>query len=78
MKREYSKQAEKYIAGQNEKTRDTLFSDIAKLPSGDVKKLKGKKDSYRLRTGNIRILFKIMDNYIYIEKIDNRGQVYKD
>ena len=45
---------------------------------GDVKKMQGSKGKYRLRVGNLRVIFKrIGQNMLYIEAIDNRGQVYK-
>lgn len=46
------------------------------LPAGDVKKLKG-QPYYRLRIGDIRVLFGRDGSVILIVKIDNRGQVYK-
>ena len=47
------------------------------LPAGDVKKLKGKENCYRLRVGNIRILFEKCSDKVHVFKIDNRGDVYK-
>ncbi len=49
---------------------------INKLPNGDVKKLQG-RTGYRLRVGNFRIIFSFSENILYIEEIDNRGQIYK-
>ncbi len=49
---------------------------INKLPQGDVKKLQG-QENYRLRVGDYRIIFDKNGEILYIEKIDNRGQVYK-
>ena len=48
----------------------------------DLKKLKGKyKNVYRVRKGNIRIIFKTVDNEVIVEAvvvdIDYRGGVYK-
>jgi len=77
MKREYSKQAEKYLASQTIVTILRIKSAVEKLPSGDVKKMKGKQNQYRLRVGAIRILFTQTPTLITIEKIDSRGQAYK-
>ena len=49
---------------------------INKLPQGDVKKLQG-QENYRLRVGDYRIIFDKNGEILYIEKIDNRGQVSK-
>ena len=52
---------------------------INQLPSGaGIKKLQG-YDMYRMRVGNIRILYTIDEviRVITIENIDNRGDVYK-
>ena len=72
----YSKQSLKFLKKQDEFTRKRLIQAIAHLPSGDVKKLKG-RNGYRLRVGSFRIIFDKEGNVLFIEKIDNRGQVYK-
>ncbi|MCL2199569.1 MAG: type II toxin-antitoxin system RelE/ParE family toxin [Defluviitaleaceae bacterium] len=77
MKREYSRQAEKFLGGQAVDTIMRIKSAIEKLPAGDVKKMKGTKNQYRLRVGAFRILFTLAPGLIAINKIDNRGQVYK-
>jgi mRNA interferase RelE/StbE len=47
---------------------------------GDIKKLQGKEDEFRLRVGNYRILFTIKDeeDYIAVYRIAPRGQAYKE
>jgi len=45
-------------------------------PSGDIVKLQG-KDGYRLRVGDYRILFDIIETEVIAYKIATRGQVYK-
>ncbi|UNI72509.1 MAG: cytotoxic translational repressor of toxin-antitoxin stability system [Chaetfec virus UA24_244] len=72
----YSKQAIKFLAKQNQGTRERIEGAIEKLPDGDVKKLKG-QPYYRLRVGDFRILFDRDGNVISVIKIDNRGQVYR-
>ena len=73
---QYSKQAVKFLKKQDYTTRSRIVSAINNLPSGDVKKLQG-TSGYRLRVGDFRVLFDRDGNIIYIEKIENRGQVYK-
>lgn len=73
----YSKQAEKFLRKQNQATRNRIIDAIHNLPSGDVKKLQG-INGYRLRIGDYRVIFDKSGNIIYIEKINNRGQIYKE
>lgn len=72
----YSKQAAKFLRKQDTATQKRIIGAINKLPKGDVKKLQARA-GYRLRVGNFRIIFDLEGNVIYIEKIDNRGQIYK-
>lgn len=72
----YSKQAIKFLSKQDKPTRIRIIEAIKQLPQGDVKKLQGQK-SYRLRVGDYRIIFDRNGDILYIEKIDNRGQIYK-
>lgn len=76
MEIQYSKQAIKFLKKQDITTRKRIVNAINSLPSGDVKKLKG-ESGYRLRVGDYRVIFDKLGNVLYIEKIDNRGQVYK-
>ena len=73
------KSAEKFLKKQNKKTQERVLEAIYKLPQGtDVKKLRG-HDLYRMRVGNIRILYTVDDviKVISVEEIDTRGDVYK-
>lgn len=72
----YSKQALKFLKKQDRSTQKRIITAINDLPSGDVKALKG-KNGYRLRIGDYRVIFDKSGNILLIEKIDNRGQVYK-
>ena len=72
----YSKQAIKFLGKQDKPTRIRIVEAISKLPQGDVKKLQG-QESYRLRVGDYRVIFDKNGDILYIEKIGNRGQVYK-
>jgi len=75
---QYSKQANKFLDSQDDDTYNRIKSAVRKLPMGDVKKLQGYKDKYRLRVGSFRVIFKrIGQNMYHVEAIDNRGQVYK-
>ncbi|MBD5505760.1 MAG: type II toxin-antitoxin system RelE/ParE family toxin [Lachnospiraceae bacterium] len=73
----YSKQAEKFLKKQRTITRNRIRNAIQNLPAGDVKKLQG-MNGYRLKVGNYRIIFSRNGDVLYIERIDNRGQIYKE
>jgi len=77
MKPSYTKQSEAYLDKQTEKQAQRIRSAISSLPAGDVRKLKGIENGYRLRIGNVRVLFEKIRNKITVIKIDNRGDVYK-
>ena len=66
---EYKKKAVKYI--------NTCDKAIEKIPLGDIKKLKGLENDYRLRVGNLRVLFTLENDIIIIDEIGPRGQIYK-
>ena len=74
----YSKQAEKYLSSQSDKEYARIKSAVSKLPRGDVKKLQGSKNKYRLRVGDVRVVFTRNGEDIHIETVDSRGQAYKN
>ena len=45
-------------------------------PEGDIKSLI-RRDGYRLRVGDYRVLFDIIDNEITVHEIGLCGQIYK-
>lgn len=74
---EYKKKAVKYINFCDKITKVRLRENIEKLPFGDVVKIQGYECEYRLRVGDIRVLFTIENDTITINDIKPRGQVYK-
>lgn len=74
---EYSKKSVKYINSNNKLTKKRLQEAIEKIPLGDIKKLQGIKNGYRLRVGDLRVLFTMENDNIYIDNIIPRGQAYK-
>ena len=73
----YTKQAETYLDKQTEKQKIRISNAVNALPAGDVKKLKGIENGYRLRIGSVRVLFEKLGNKVTVIKIDSRGDVYK-
>ena len=77
MQIEYSRKSVKYINSADKLTKKRLKEAIEKIPLGDIKKLQGVEDGYRLRVGDLRVLFSMENNKIYIDNIIPRGQAYK-
>lgn len=57
---------------------EILKSDPIPYRSAEVKKIKGYPNTYRIRVGDIRILYKIYkkDRRLVIYDIDYRGRIY--
>ena len=77
MKPIYSKRAAKAISKISNPFKQNIKEAIEKLPAGDIKKLHGYKNAYRLRVGDYRILFD-MGDAIEITNILPRGAAYKN
>ena len=77
MEAEYTRQAEDYLQKQTDKQAARIKRAVSTLPAGDVKKLKGIENGYRLRVGSVRVLFEKDGDKVYVFNIDNRGDVYK-
>ena len=48
-----------------------------RLPAGDVKKLQGVKEEYRLRVGDLRVIFSVRNDTLIIKDVLPRGEAYK-
>lgn len=66
------KEAKKVIGAIGKLTSSSHISNL------DIKKLINTKRSYRIRIGNIRVVFEIDEKQkvIYIHEIDFRGNIY--
>ena len=73
----YSKQAYKYLSKLHKPKRDKLLAEIAKIPAGDVSKMRGADNLYRLRVNDYRVLYTPENDIIKVEKIGSRGDIYK-
>lgn len=73
----------KFITKQDKKQQERLLKAIYLLPViGDVCKMSGEDNLYRLRIGDYRILFELSAKsntvtLIDVTNADNRGQMYK-
>ena len=68
----------KFIKKQSKEIQKRIVETIYKLPEGDIKKLKGYSKYFRLRVGDIRIIFEKESEELKIIVIDigSRGQIY--
>lgn len=73
----YTKQAVKNIKSIDSRVKDRIKSGIEKIPFGDIKKLQGYLTLYRLRIGDYRVIYEIIDDKIIIDAILPRGAAYK-
>lgn len=73
----YTKTAVKNIEVLDKPSKQRIKTSIEKLPFGDIKKLKGYQNDYRLRVGNFRVLFSLEGDIIIIKDVLPRGQAYK-
>ena len=73
----YERIAVKHIQILDKNTKQRLKIAIERLTFGDIRKLKGYQNDYRLRVGNFRVLFSIESDIITIKDVLPRGQAYK-
>lgn len=78
----YTKTAVKFLKSTDMKTKRRIISGIDGLmkepPEGDIKQMRGYKDSTcRLRIGKYRIIYRYIQDTLYIEDINSRGDIYK-
>ncbi|MGL4593362.1 MAG: type II toxin-antitoxin system RelE family toxin [Thermoguttaceae bacterium] len=75
---EYTRESEKFLEKHNAAQTKRIRRAVEKLPDGDVKKLKGLPNAFRLRVGDFRVLFYKNDGDITVFEIDFRGNIYKN
>ena len=79
----YHKSAVKFIGKLNKTSQERIVTGLKGLlsvpPEGDIKRLSGYADLYRLRIGSFLVIFSIdhREQVIYIQAVGNRGDIYK-
>lgn len=77
----YSKTFIKSLSNLDKRYRQNILTSIEGLikipPEGDIKPLKGYNNTNRLRVGKYRILFRIIDDTLFIDSLGSRGDIYK-
>jgi mRNA interferase RelE/StbE len=77
---EFRKAVLKFLGRQTPSTQKRVLSAIHKLPQGtDIKKMAGYVNRFRLRIGDLRILYDQFDDALVIIVVEAgyRGDVYK-
>ena len=81
MEIKYSKTFIKALSLLDKRYRVNILSAIEGLtkipPEGDIKLLKGYNGTKRLRVGKYRVLFRIIENTLFIDDLGSRGDIYK-
>jgi mRNA interferase RelE/StbE len=57
------------------------IADLAETPRPDgVRKIVGSEDAYRIRVGDYRIVYKIVDRVltVFVVRVGHRKDVYRD
>ena len=76
-----NKQSEKYLDKCSQKNYEKITTAIEGLKNlkGDIVKLQGRKDEYRLKIPPYRVIFKYNkeSKVITVTRIDTRGDAYK-
>jgi mRNA interferase RelE/StbE len=76
------KPALKFIGKQDRVTQIRILDALEGLKKppfeGDIKKLKGEYETFRMRIGTFRVLFSVNHNrkQVIVETIGNRGDIY--
>jgi mRNA interferase RelE/StbE len=81
MRFKLSPSAKKYILSLDKDAVSRIYTDLREItqdpPIGDIKRMQGHTDLYRLRVGDYRLLCRKHNNELLVEKIAPRGQAYK-
>jgi len=73
----FEKKAIKSIKKLDKIFRQRILTSIHLLPQGDVKKLQGYINLFRLRVGDYRIIFSIDNESLRIYDVLPRGEAYR-
>ena len=75
----YSEEALENLQALPRRFADQMIRKISRLEHGlsaDIKRLQSADFGYRLRSGDYRILFDVIDDDIVIQKIKKRSEAY--
>ena len=64
------------LASLTQQDRERVESAVNILPLGDIQKVQGKKNAFRLRVGELRVIFDRYGKYIVLNSISKRENTY--
>lgn len=73
----YTRQAMKNIKSIDSRVKGRVKTGIENIPFGDIKKLQGYSNIYRIRIGDYRVIYEIEGETVIIDAILPRGEAYK-
>ena len=80
MKINFTSKSKKQLKNLNLRFQDKIICSLEKFEKGDkvdIKKLKGRKNEYRIRVGNYRIVLnKVKEKEFLVTKIGVRENIY--
>ena len=77
------KRVQKYLSKLNLKQKSNILSKLKQLENGDwetldIKNMQGEWEGYkRFRIGDLRVIFLMIEDTIYVDYIGARGDIYK-
>ena len=83
MRIEFGPKTLKFLSKSEKSDTTRIFKRIEELGENqypqDAKKLKGETDVYRIRIGDVRVLYKIIreDEVVLVFRVDKRSRVYR-
>lgn len=72
-----TKSAKKAMKKMDKGMRNRIIAAVNRIPVGDIKRLRGYENNFRLRVGDYRILYTQISEKIIINNILPRGEAYK-
>jgi len=76
-----SRQTKKFLEKLDEASRNRIEERLRLLADNPFalpyKKIRGRGNTYRIRTGDYRVIYAVRGHEVRILKIDRRGRVYK-
>jgi mRNA interferase RelE/StbE len=80
MRIEFSSKSKKQLRDLNLRFQEKIIDSLEKLENGekiDIKKLKGRKEEYRIRVGNYRVILnRVKEKEFLVTKIGARENIY--
>jgi mRNA-degrading endonuclease RelE of RelBE toxin-antitoxin system len=74
----YPENRKKTLLNVDANTAGRMIQAIIKIPKGDIIRLEGHADLFRLRIGNWRVVFEYVKDITLVKHISPRGSAYNN